>query len=95
QVLDYLDATGQAYEAFWLRTSDGYEIDLVLERGGERWAIEVKLTTTPTTADIARLDKTADLIAADRRFLVSQTRRVVDGGRTVSCDLPWLIEQLG
>jgi predicted AAA+ superfamily ATPase len=95
QLLDSLDATGQRYEAFWFRTSDGYEIDLVLDRGGERWAIEVKLTTSPAPADIARLEKTADFIAADRRFLVSQTRRVVEGDRTVSCDLPWLLGQLG
>lgn len=94
QILDLLEATGQPHQAHWFRTSDGFEIDLVLDLGTERWAIEVKLTADPSPADLARLDKTADLIGAHRRFLVSQTRRLVEGTRTASCSLDWLLEQL-
>jgi predicted AAA+ superfamily ATPase len=94
QILGSLQATGRRAEAFYLRTSDQYEIDLVLSIDGEVWAIEVKLTTNPAADDLRRLDKTADLIGAHRRFLVSQASRVVEGERTVSCSLPWLVESL-
>jgi hypothetical protein len=57
-------------------------------------AIEVKLTTSPGPGDMARLDKAADLVGAHRRFLVSQTPRVVEGEHAVSCDLPWLLQHL-
>jgi hypothetical protein len=43
QILGHMEATGQRYEAHHLRTSDGQEIDLMLELGGEPWAIETKL----------------------------------------------------
>jgi predicted AAA+ superfamily ATPase len=94
QILNTLSASGQRFNPFYLRTSDQYELDLVLERGGELWAIEVKLTSTPGVDDIARLDRTADLIAADRRFLVSQTPRTIEGQRTLSCNLPSFLARL-
>jgi hypothetical protein len=43
---------------------------------------------------MARLDKTADLIKASRRFLVSQTRRPSGSGRRISCDLPSFLDHL-
>jgi len=95
QILDTLSMTGARFEAFHLRTSDGYEIDLVLERGRELWAVEIKLTTNPGPGDMRRLNKTADLIGAHRRFLVSQTRQVVESEVSVSCNLPWLLDHLG
>lgn len=94
QILGALPAAGQPIEAFFFRTSDGHELDLVLERPAGRWAIEIKLTADPSPADIARLDKTADMIDAARRFLVSQTPRVIEGQRTVSCNLAWLLDRL-
>lgn len=95
QILGVLSASGKRFEAFHVRTSDQYEIDLVLSFGRELWAIEVKLTTSPAPEDLRRLDKTADLIGAKRRFLVSQTTKVVEGTSTVSCSLPWMLEALG
>jgi predicted AAA+ superfamily ATPase len=72
QIRGLLDAIGRRYEAFYLRTSDHKEIDVVLEVGGETWAIEIKLSTAPSAHDLSRLDQVADLIGADRRFLISQ-----------------------
>ena len=95
QILGVLSANGRRFEAFHVRTSDQYEIDLVLSFGRELWAVEVKLTTNPAPEDLRRLDKTADLIGAKRRFLVSQTTKVVQGTSTVSCSLPWMLEALG
>ena len=43
-----------------------HELDLVLDFGNELWAIEVKLTSSPTSEDMARLDKAADMIKASR-----------------------------
>jgi predicted AAA+ superfamily ATPase len=94
QTIDTLHMMGARFDAFYFRTSDGHEIDLLLERGGELLAIEVKLTTSPGPGDMARLDKAADLVGAHRRFLVSQTPRVVEGEHAVSCDLPWLLQHL-
>jgi predicted AAA+ superfamily ATPase len=93
QLLNTLSAAGQYVEAFHLRTSDQYEIDLVLDLPRERWAIEVKLTTQPSSSDVMRLEKAADLVSADRRLLVSQVTTSVQGERTASCNLPWLLEQ--
>lgn len=94
QIIGALQAAGRHFEAFYLRTGDGYELDLVLERPAGCWAIEVKLTADPGPGDIARLDKTADMISAPRRFLISQTLRIVEGERTVSCNLAWFLDRL-
>lgn len=42
-----------------------------------------------------RLEKVADRVQVDRRFLVSQVATSVQGERTASCNLPWLLEQIG
>jgi hypothetical protein len=95
QVLCSLGHRGIGMEGFYLRTSDRYEVDLVLDAPAGPIAIEVKLTTSPGTGDMARLDKAADLIDARRRILVSQVPESTDSGQRVSCNLPWLIEHLG
>lgn len=94
QTLGTLASMGASFDAFHLRTSDGYEVDLVLDFGRERWAIEAKLTTSPGPGDMARLNKAADLIQAHRRFLVSRTPRSTEEQRFASCDLPFLLDRL-
>lgn len=74
QVLNELQARGIAHEAFFFRTSDGHEIDLVLQLHQQRWAIEVKLTSSPAPEDVARLDKNAQLISATHRAMVCRQR---------------------
>lgn len=95
QILGHVSTRGRKVEAYHFRTSDGREIDLVLDLDGELWAIEVKLTATPTPAHLTRLDENAELIGAARRFLVSQTRRPAGGDRRGSGDLAWVLEKLG
>ena len=70
QTLSTLAALGRRARAHWFRSSDGYELDLVLEMGTQRWALEAKLTSNPSRAEVARLHKTADLIDAERRILI-------------------------
>lgn len=94
QALGELSSQGRNFEAYYFRTSDQYELDLVLDLGTERWAVEVKLTASPGPADMGRLDKTADMIGASRRFLVSQTRRSTGDSERASCNLSGLIKRL-
>jgi hypothetical protein len=94
QVLGALRHADQRAEPYFFRTSDGREVDLVLDFGRSRWAIEAKLSASPTSSDLQRLNKTADLIEADRRILVSQTPRSHGADECISCSLPWLLRKL-
>lgn len=94
QVIGELAARDRRCEPYFFRTSDGHEIDLVLDFGNERWAIEVKLTASPAPADMDKLNKVADLIGASRRFLVSQTTRSSGTHTRASCNLAGLLERL-
>ena len=94
QVLGHLASRGQVHEAYFFRSSDGLEVDLVLEMGRTRWAIETKLTTAPAPADMERLVRAGDLIGATRRCLVSRTARPAAAGNTLSCDVAGLLRAL-
>ena len=94
QIIGELAARGERVEPYFFRTSDGHEIDLVLDFGKERWAIEVKLSASPTPADMDRLDRAADLIGATRRYLVSQTPRSAGTVTRASCNLHGVMERL-
>jgi hypothetical protein len=94
QILVRFAQRNRPVEAFFLRTNDRYEVDLVLDFGGRRWAIEIKLTATPGPDDMRRLNHAADLIGASRRIVISQTQHPVDGGREVSCDLNWFLQRM-
>lgn len=94
QAIGELSSLGCAFNAFYFRTSDQHELDLVLEIDGERWAIEIKLTASPRSDDFRRLERTADLIGATRRFLVSQTQQPSGDDRRASLNLPTFLTQL-
>lgn len=94
QAIGLLTQIGVQVEPFWFRTADGLELDLVLDFGGERWAVEIKLTSNPSTGELRRLEAAADLIGARRRFLVSHTTETLGTGATVSCDLAGFLERL-
>lgn len=91
QTLATLAATGRAARTSFFRSSDGYELDLVIETGGEVWAVEVKLTSNPSSRAITRLHETADLIEASRRILVCRiARRIETETLLVSSPSVWL-----
>lgn len=94
QVIGHLSARGVHFNPYYFRTSDQYELDLVIEVRGELWAIEVKLTSSPSPADMHRLNKVADMIGASRRFLVTKTAHSSGDDRRASCNLEWLLENL-
>ena len=91
QVLATLQYTDRTFDAYYLRTSDQREIDLLVQVDSELWALEIKLTTHPGPNDMKRLNATADLIGADRRFLVCQRSEFLQSGPQVVCDLEGLI----
>ncbi len=85
---------GHPHRAYSFRTSDQYEADLVLVFIDALWVFEVKLSTTPSTGDMDRLDKIADLIGASHCALVSQTPVAAGDSRRTSCDLAGLLDLL-
>jgi predicted AAA+ superfamily ATPase len=94
QVLAHLAATGAPAGAFFFRSSDGQEIDLLLELGGGLVAVEVKLAADASPADLARLDHAADLVRAEHRYLVCQTKRPHLTATRGVADLPSLLRRL-
>jgi hypothetical protein len=94
QVIGELSALGRPFDAYHFRTSDQHGIDLVLDFGKDLWAVETRLTSSPSTEDMARLDKSADMINASRRLLVSQTAHPAGDTRRLSCNLPDFLERL-
>jgi hypothetical protein len=94
QILGLLAAIGRRHNAYHLRTSDGREIDLLLELDGGLRAIEVKLTASPSPADMERLDRDAELVGATHRYLISQTPTPAGDERRASANLAWVMERL-
>ncbi|MGH9382154.1 MAG: ATP-binding protein [Thermoanaerobaculia bacterium] len=84
QTLATLQAAGKRVQPHFFRTSDGYELDLVLDWGTRRWAVEIKLTSNPSTETIERLRKTADMIDADRHILVCRVARRIENRRLLA-----------
>jgi hypothetical protein len=94
QILAHLDARGKPYQASYLRTSDQYEIDLLLECGSRLWAFEVKLTSSPAPADLEGLGKKAGLVGAYGHFLISRTSQPVMSDNRGSLDLKTCLDFL-
>lgn len=94
QAIGELTTQGSSFEAYHFRTSDQHELDLVLDFGTERWAIEIKLTASPGPADMQRLDLGADMIGASRRLLVSQTAKSTGEETRASCNLAGFLRRL-
>jgi hypothetical protein len=54
QAIGELSSHGYTFEGYYFRTSDQYELDLVLDLGPERWAVEVKLTALSSVFENCR-----------------------------------------
>ena len=70
QILATLSIRNRPATPYYFRSSDGYEVDLILDWGNERWAIEIKLTSNPAKQEVERLHKVADMVNASRRILI-------------------------
>jgi uncharacterized protein len=94
QTRSRLNASGTNCELYHVRTSDQHEIDLLLDFGTERCACEIKLTADPKADDLARLNKVADLIGAEKRILISRTIAPLESGTSASLNLPGFLAKL-
>ena len=92
QALTALQHADRSYQAWHFRTSDRREIDLLLEVDGQLWALEIKLTARARREDMAKLNTNADLVGADRRFLVCLRCERIETERQVACDVAGLVE---
>lgn len=80
QTLSGLKMAGRSFDPYAFRTSDGYELDLLLDLGRERWALEAKLTSNPSPFDVERLNKVADMAGAERRILLCRITKPIESG---------------
>jgi predicted AAA+ superfamily ATPase len=87
QILICLEAQGTHYEAYFFRTNDGHELDLLLILNGKKWGFEIKLSGSPGRDEFDRLQKAAEMVGADRKLLISRTRREIEGTDVVSTNL--------
>ena len=94
QLLGSVAARGAEPEAHFLRTSDGYEIDLLLKLGGVTAALEIKLSANAAPQDLARLERAADFVGAEHRYIVCQTPAPVANATRGVLDLASAIERL-
>jgi hypothetical protein len=77
QICSTLSNQGADFEPFFFRTSDGYELDLLIKYKAGLWAIEMKLSSSPDRRDLDRLNKIADLVGADKRILISRSKEQI------------------
>ncbi len=94
QILGHLSSVGAMVNAYYMRTSDLYEIDLLLEIEGKRWAIETKLTSSPSVDDLRRTEKAASFLKADRVVMVSRTVKEIDSEKMLSTNIDGLLKRL-
>jgi hypothetical protein len=87
QIISARQALGHHFTASYFRTSDGHEIDLVIEQNGEIEAIEIKSTSSPSREDVHHLQKAASLIGAGQQVLLSRTSEVAEGAGVWSGNL--------
>jgi len=70
QILAARRSRGEEFDAFFFRSHDGFEADLVLDRGREREVIEINLTSGPRPEDLARLGQVAGMVKGTRQVLI-------------------------
>ena len=73
QIISLYGTMGQHPDYYYFRTSDGHEIDLIVEFANERIGIEIKCTHSPALQDLRRLKKTAELCGCTKTYLISRT----------------------
>ncbi len=95
QILSTRQARGEHCDAWYFRTSDGQECNLVLEGNGLRELIEIKLTTAPASASVTKLRKIRSLIGADRIVLLTRSEVVHTTGDTWMTNLEGYLQATG
>jgi len=91
QLISTMRLLGISADFYYFRTSDGHEVDLIVDMGAEKWGIEVKCTTSPSPEDLRKLAKSASLCGCTKHFLVSRTAESVVGKESGSVNLAGLL----
>ena len=94
QTLSTLAAQGGRAQGYFFATHEGHELDLVLDWGQQRWAIEVKLTSSPSRNMVKHLEKTAGMIDAARHILICRSSTEIESDRLLITDLPQWLDRL-
>lgn len=94
QIINHLKAADKVFQPYYLRTSDKYEIDLILDFGGRLYALEVKLTSSPDSDDVSRFRKAAEIIKAKRCLLISRTHDYITSENFVSANIQQALDFL-
>lgn len=94
QILRELTAKGISHDLYCFRTSDQYEIDLIVQFGSELWSIEIKLTSNPTQKDFERLCRASSFIGATRNYLISKASKPALGQQGGLCSLQDFLKEL-
>jgi len=79
QILVALNNRGVSHEAFFFRTSDGHEADLILRFERETWAFEIKLASTIGRTDMQQLRKITEMMEATKGILLSRAAQEIEG----------------
>ena len=95
QILGVLEQKGVSYEASFLRTVDGKEIDLVLEFGQTTWAIEIKLSSMENQKFFESLKATAPLIQTQKSILISNVQSSIFKDDRIVANLADFLAYLG
>ncbi len=96
QILAVRQGRGDKLNAWFFRTSDGLECDLILESGGEREVIEIKMASEPSSDDFRKLEKIAHLVEATRQVMITRIedpRKMVVTGPRWSVNLAAYLSQ--
>lgn len=94
QIISTIKTSGVNADFYYFRTSDGYEVDLIIDAGGQKWGIEVKLTSSPSPDDLRKLRKSAEMCDCTRHFLLSRTTDPVVASEGGSVNLESMLEVL-
>jgi len=90
-ILSHFNATSTFIEPYYLRTSDGYEIDLLFDLGNERWGVEIKLSASRKVEDLKRLQKIGRMVDCTHFALITSAGEAVNGENIYAGTLPGLL----
>lgn len=77
QIASKINQMGLPGHLYFFRTSDGYEIDLILE-GKQRMAIEIKTASTIHLEEIKRLKKISHMIGISKNVFIYRGNEVLE-----------------
>ncbi len=94
QIISLYGTLGKDPEYYYFRTSDGHEIDLIVEFANERIGIEIKCTSSPSLQDFRRLKKTAEMCDCAKTYLISRTSDPLLNESGGSVNLPGFLRMI-